>query len=344
MQDRTISPSPREDDARFDRALRPERFDDYVGQASLLANLKVYVRAAIGRGEAVDHMLFCGPPGLGKTTLAHIIANEAGADIVVTSGPAIERKGDLAGILTNLKPRDVLFIDEIHRLNAAVEENLYPAMEDFQFDLIIGEGTFARNMKITLPQFTLIGATTRAGLLTSPLRDRFGIISRLEYYTVAELERIVHRSAEIMTIPIEATGATEIARRSRGTPRIANRLLRRVRDFAEVEGTGVIDLAIASHALGRMRVDAHGLDPMDRRYLETIIDKFTGGPVGIETLSAALSEEKGTLEDVYEPYLIQEGFVMRTPRGRVATPMAYKHIGRRPGGHRAPPDDQGTLL
>jgi len=344
---RAISPSSREDDGRYDKALRPTSFDEYVGQAELLANLKVFVRAAAGRGEAVDHILFSGPPGLGKTTLAHIIAHEADADIVVTSGPAIERKGDLAGILTNLKPRDVLFIDEIHRLNAAVEENLYPAMEDFQFDLIIGEGTYARNMKITLPPFTLIGATTRAGLLTSPLRDRFGIINRLEYYTVPELERIVHRSAHILNIPVDAPGALEIARRSRGTPRIANRLLRRVRDFAEVEGSGVIDVGIAAHALGRMRVDQDGLDPMDRRFLETIVDKFGGGPVGIETLSAALSEEKSTLEDVYEPYLIQEGYVQRTPRGRVATPKAYKHIGRRPGG-RTPqqggPDDQGTLF
>ncbi|TNF38354.1 MAG: Holliday junction branch migration DNA helicase RuvB [Deltaproteobacteria bacterium] len=342
---RPISPSPREDDARFDKALRPTTFDDYVGQAELLANLRVFVKAAAGRGEAVDHILFSGPPGLGKTTLAHIIAQEAGSDIVVTSGPAIERKGDLAGILTNLKPRDVLFIDEIHRLNAAVEENLYPAMEDFQFDLVIGEGTFARNMKITLPPFTLIGATTRSGLLTSPLRDRFGIINRLDYYTVAELEHIVHRSARILGIPIHDQGALEIARRSRGTPRIANRLLRRVRDFAEVDGQGVIDLDIATHALGRMRVDQDGLDPMDRRLLETIIDKFGGGPVGVETMSAALSEEKSTLEDVYEPYLIQEGYLQRTPRGRVATPKAYKHIGRRPGGRTAPPtDDQGSLF
>ncbi|PKN58939.1 MAG: Holliday junction branch migration DNA helicase RuvB [Deltaproteobacteria bacterium HGW-Deltaproteobacteria-14] len=341
---RPISPTPREDDARFDKALRPTTFDDYVGQVELLANLRVFVKAAAGRGEAVDHILFSGPPGLGKTTLAHIIAQEAGSDIVVTSGPAIERKGDLAGILTNLKPRDVLFIDEIHRLNAAVEENLYPAMEDFEFDLIIGEGTFARNMKITLPPFTLIGATTRSGLLTSPLRDRFGIINRLDYYTVEELERIVHRSASILGIPVDDRGALEIARRSRGTPRIANRLLRRVRDFAEVEGQGIIDLAIATFALGRMRVDQDGLDPMDRRLLETIIDKFAGGPVGVETMSAALSEEKSTLEDVYEPYLIQEGYLMRTPRGRVATPKAYKHIGRRPGGRTAPPDDQGTLL
>jgi len=342
---RPIAPTPREDDARFDKALRPTSFDDYVGQKALLENLRVFVKAAAGRGEAVDHILFSGPPGLGKTTLAHIIAQEAGSDIVVTSGPAIERKGDLAGILTNLKARDVLFIDEIHRLNAAVEENLYPAMEDFQFDLIIGEGTFARNMKITLPPFTLIGATTRSGLLTSPLRDRFGIINRLDYYTVAELEHIVRRSAAILGIPVHDEGAKEIARRSRGTPRIANRLLRRVRDFAEVDGEGVIDVEIATHALGRMRVDQQGLDPMDRRLLETVIDKFGGGPVGVETMSAALSEEKSTLEDVYEPYLIQEGYLQRTPRGRVATAKAYKHIGRKPGGRPpVPTDDQGTLF
>jgi len=342
---RPIAPTPREDDARFDKALRPTSFDDYVGQKALLENLRVFVKAAAGRGEAVDHILFSGPPGLGKTTLAHISAQEAGSDIVVTSGPAIERKGDLAGILTNLKARDVLFIDEIHRLNAAVEENLYPAMEDFQFDLIIGEGTFARNMKITLPPFTLIGATTRSGLLTSPLRDRFGIINRLDYYTVAELEHIVRRSAAILGIPVHDEGAKEIARRSRGTPRIANRLLRRVRDFAEVDGEGVIDVEIATHALGRMRVDQQGLDPMDRRLLETVIDKFGGGPVGVETMSAALSEEKSTLEDVYEPYLIQEGYLQRTPRGRVATAKAYKHIGRKPGGRPpVPTDDQGTLF
>ncbi len=344
MEDeRPISPTPREDDVNYDRALRPDSFDDYVGQASLLDNLRVFVEAATRRGEAVDHMLFCGPPGLGKTTLAHIIANETGSNIVVTSGPAIERKGDLAGILTNLQPRDVLFIDEIHRLNAAVEENLYPAMEDFEFDLIIGEGTHARNMKIALPPFTLIGATTRTGLLTSPLRDRFGILARLEYYTAEELETIVARSAGILKIPIEAAGATEIARRSRGTPRIANRLLRRVRDFAEVEGDGCIDIAIAEHALARMRVDALGLDPMDRRYLETMIDKFGGGPVGIDTMSAALSEQRDTLEDVYEPYLIQEGFIQRTPRGRIATMTAYQHLGRKPPAGRSG-GAQGTLI
>lgn len=338
-ENRSISPTVREDDERFDRALRPKTFDEYVGQSDLLANLKVYVKAALKRGEAVDHILFCGPPGLGKTTLAHIIAQEMGSDIVVTSGPAIERKGDLAGILTNLKEGDILFIDEIHRLNPAVEENLYPAMEDFDFDLVIGEGTYARQMKIALPPFTLIGATTRTGLLTSPLRDRFGIINRLQYYTSTELTEIIRRSAAIMNVKFEGEGAASIARRSRGTPRIANRLLRRVRDFAEVEGTGIIDESISDHALERMQVDAQGLDPMDRRYLATLIEKFAGGPTGVETMSAALSEEKDTLEDVYEPYLIQEGFLQRTPRGRVATLRAYEHLGYPP-----PRGSQGTLV
>lgn len=339
--DRSISPMPREDDDRYDRTLRPKSFDDYVGQEDLIANLKVFVQAARKRDEAVDHILFCGPPGLGKTTLAHIIANEMESNIVVTSGPAIERKGDLAGILTNLGPRDVLFIDEIHRLNAAVEENLYPAMEDFEFDLIIGEGSYARNMKISLPEFTLIGATTRTGLLTSPLRDRFGIINRLNYYTAEALTVIVKRSASILGVTIADEGAVGIARRARGTPRIANRLLRRVRDFAEVEGDGQIDAAIAEHALNRLRVDAAGLDPMDRMYLESMIDKFAGGPVGVETMSAALSEERDTLEDVYEPFLIQEGFIQRTARGRVATAKAYQHLNRALPNNGGP---QGSLL
>ncbi len=338
---RDIAPGMAPDEAGFDKALRPRSFHDYVGQAGLIDNLRVFVQAAKARGEAVDHMLFAGPPGLGKTTLAHIIAAELGAALVVTSGPAIERKGDLAGILTNLQPHDVLFIDEIHRLQAAVEENLYPAMEDFQFDLIIGEGSYARNMKIQLPPFTLIGATTRAGLLTGPLRDRFGIVSRLEYYSVDELLTIVHRSARILQIHLEPAGALEIARRSRGTPRIANRLLRRVRDFAEVEGSGVITGDLAAFALGRLLVDSLGLDTMDRRYLETLIDHYSGGPAGLETMAVALSEDKGTLEDVYEPYLIQEGFLQRTPRGRVATPKAYRHLGRALPGSRG---GSGTLL
>jgi Holliday junction DNA helicase RuvB len=325
---RELAPALGPDEAGLDKALRPKTFADYVGQRNLVENLGVFTKAARARGEAVDHMLFCGPPGLGKTTLAHIIANELGANLVMTSGPAIERKGDLAGILTNLQPHDVLFIDEIHRMQAVVEENLYPAMEDFQFDLIIGEGSYARNMKIQLPPFTLIGATTRAGLLTGPLRDRFGIVARLEYYTVDELLKIVHRSAAILGIALAPEGALEIARRSRGTPRIANRLLRRVRDFAEVAGQQTIDGAIAAYALGRLLVDALGLDTMDRRYLETLIDHYGGGPAGLETMAVAVSEDKGTLEDVYEPYLIQEGFLQRTPRGRMATPKAYQHLGR----------------
>ena len=334
---RDVSPSTMGEDDGFDRALRPRSFGEYVGQRGLVDNLKVFVRAARKREEAVDHILFCGPPGLGKTTLAHIIAAEMQSDIIVTSGPAIERKGDLAGILTNLKPRDILFIDEIHRLNAVVEENLYPAMEDFRFDLVIGEGTYARNMKIQLPPFTLVGATTRQGQLTSPLRDRFGIVNRLEYYGVEDLTQIVTRSASLLDIQMSGDAASEIARRSRGTPRIVNRLLRRVRDFAEVEGSGEVDQSIAQHALERLRVDPRGLDLMDRAYLETIIDKFDGGPVGVETLSAALSEERSTIEDVFEPFLIQEGFLQRTARGRVATRLAYDHLGRKMG-------KQGSLI
>ena len=307
--------------------LRPQRLQEFVGQPELRRNLNVFISAAKARGEALDHCLFCGPPGLGKTTLAHLIANELGAQIHSSSGPAIERKGDLVGLLSNLGERDVLFIDEIHRLNAAVEENLYPAMEDFQCDIIIGEGPHARSMKLPLPPFTLIGATTRTGLLTSPLRDRFGILSRLDYYSAEDLETIALRSASIMNIAIDAAGAAELARRARGTPRIVNRLLRRVRDFAQVEGQGVIDEAIARHALSRLDVDQLGLDAMDRKYLRTIVEKFGGGPVGIDTISAALSEQKDTIEDVYEPYLMQHGLVQRTPRGRVATRLAFQHLG-----------------
>ncbi len=346
MPDALASEPPREidatalgDDVQFDRSLRPRTFEDYVGQPALVANLKVFVQAARRRGEPLDHVLFCGPPGLGKTSLAHVIAHELGADLQVTSGPAVERKGDLAGILTNLKKGDVLFIDEIHRLNPAIEENLYPAMEDFVFDLVIGEGPGARNMKLPLQPFTLVGATTRTGLLTGPLRDRFGIVNRLEYYAPEELARIVTRSAQILSIELDPSGAEEIARRSRGTPRIANRLLRRVRDFAEVEGNGVVSRAMADRALGRLEVDARGLDPMDRKILRTICDKFGGGPVGLETIASAVGEQADTVEDVYEPFLLQEGFIHRTPRGRVATPRAFEHLGLRP-----PQPNQGAMF
>ena len=328
--ERTLNPVSSRDDDRFDATLRPASFDEYVGQRQIVDNLLVFVEAAKRRGEALDHVLFCGPPGLGKTTLAHIIARALDVTMHSSSGPAIERKGDLAGILTNLAVRDVLFIDEIHRLQPIVEENLYPAMEDNQFDIVIGDGPHARSMKIQLQPFTLIGATTRTGLLTSPLRDRFGIICRLDYYGVEDLCRILRRSAAILGIDATEDGVREVARRSRGTPRIANRLLRRVRDFAQVQGTGTIDRPMADHALGRLDVDARGLDPMDRKLLLAIIDKFDGGPVGIESLAAAVSETSDTLEDVYEPYLMQEGFVQRTPRGRVATRMAYEHLGRKP--------------
>ncbi len=325
---REVSPGLMPQEGPLDATLRPQRFEDYTGQAQTIANLSVFVQAARGRGEALDHVLFCGPPGLGKTTLAHIVANEMGVGLQITSGPALEKKGDLAGLLSNLKERDVLFIDEIHRLQPVIEENLYPAMEDFQFDLIIGEGPHARNMKLPLPRFTLIGATTRTGLLTSPLRDRFGFLARLDYYSADELFFIVSRSARILGIGIEESGAREIAQRSRGTPRIANRLLRRVRDFAEVLGSGTITQALAQESLARLQVDARGFDEMDRRLLAYIIDKFQGGPVGIETLAAALGEERDTLEDVYEPFLIQEGYLARTSRGRIALPAAYKHLGK----------------
>ena len=325
--DRFISPVTLDDDTRFDRSLRPQAFDDYVGQEDIKANLRVFVKAAKMRGEALDHMLFAGPPGLGKTTLAHIIAEELGVTIHVTGGPALDKKGDLAGILTNLEAGDVLFIDEIHRLSPALEENLYPAMEEYEFDIIVGEGAHARSVKLPIQQFTLIGATTRTGLLTSPLRDRFGFHAQLEYYTADELSSIVHRSAGILGIECDAEGAATIAKRSRGTPRVANRLLRRVRDYAEVEGNGAIDTGMADYALEKLRVDLFGLDAMDRKFLACIIEKFGGGPVGIETLSAALNEERDTLEDVYEPFLLQQGFLQRTPRGRVAGNKAYTHLG-----------------
>jgi Holliday junction DNA helicase RuvB len=316
----------REDEA-IDKAIRPRTLDDYVGQAAVKTQLEIFVSAARQRSEALDHVLIFGPPGLGKTTLAHIIANELGVAMKQTSGPVLERPGDLAAILTNLQPRDVLFVDEIHRLSPIVEEVLYPAMEDYQLDIMIGEGPGARSIKLSLPPFTLVGATTRAGLLTSPLRDRFGIVQRLEFYGVDDLERIVNRSAGILEVAIDQGGARGIARRSRGTPRIANRLLRRVRDFAQVKANGHIDVAVASAALDLLEVDPQGFDSLDRKFLLTIIDKFDGGPVGVENIAAAIGEDRGTLEDVIEPFLIQQGFIMRTARGRMATRMAYEHFG-----------------
>jgi Holliday junction DNA helicase RuvB len=313
-----------------DAALRPRRFEEYVGQRVVLEKLRVYVEAAKRRREPLDHCLFCGPPGLGKTSLAHLMAIELGVEIHVTSGPAVERKGDLAGILTNLGRGQILFIDEIHRLPAPIEETLYPAMEDYQLDVVFESGPAARTLKLPLERFTLIGATTRSGLLTSPLRDRFQIVERLDYYQPEELTRIVLRSAALLGIQIEEDGAREIGRRSRGTPRIANRLLRRVRDFAEVQGRGVVDLAAAASALAQLEIDEGGLDVMDRRILGTIIDKFEGGPVGLETIAASVGEERDTLEDVYEPFLLQQGLLQRTPRGRVATSRAFAHLGRQP--------------
>ena len=329
MSERIIEPEQNDDDVQLDRSLRPLRFDDFVGQDRIKENLRVFIDAAKGRGEALDHVLFCGPPGLGKTTLANIIAHELGVGIRATSGPVLERAGDLAAILTNLQDHDVLFIDEIHRLNRVVEEILYPAMEDFQLDIIIGQGPGARSIKLDLPHFTLVGATTRTGLLTSPLRDRFGVIDRLNFYSPEELRTIVRRSAGLLQVSIEDAAAAEIARRSRGTPRIVNRLLRRVRDFAQIQGDGTITNGLVASSMKRLEVDERGFDEMDRRLLLSIIDKFEGGPVGLETLAAALNEEKDTLEDVYEPYLIQEGFLDRTPRGRQATRIAYEYFGRK---------------
>jgi Holliday junction DNA helicase RuvB len=325
---RDLSPIPRDEESEIEISLRPKTFKEYIGQEGIKEKLAIFVEAAKKRKEPLDHALFYGPPGLGKTSLAYVLANELKVHIKATSGPVIERPGDLAAILTNLEPNDVLFIDEIHRLNKVVEEILYPAMEDFKLDIVIGQGPSAKTVKLDIPRFTLIGATTRAGLLTSPLRDRFGITARLDFYVPEELSEIVTRSAKILDIPIEKEGAVEIASRSRGTPRIANRLLRRIRDFAQVRASGKIDLATAHKALDLLEVDAKGFDIMDRKILTTIIDKFAGGPVGVETLSSAISEERETIEDVYEPYLIQCGFLHRTPRGRVATPLAYEHLGR----------------
>ena len=327
VQDRIMNPRHQEEEVLYETDLRPRRLRDFVGQNQVKEGLSVGIEAARRRGEALDHILIFGPPGLGKTTLAHVIAHELEVNFRSTSGPAIEKRGDLAAILTNLEDKDVLFIDEIHRLHPAIEEILYPAMEDFQIDIIIGEGPGARSIKIDIPRFTLVGATTRTGLITSPLRGRFGIIQRLDFYDVESLVSIIRRSAGILGVEIDLKGAAEVARRSRGTPRIANRLLKRVRDYAQVRANGKISRDIACRGLELMNVDRFGFDEIDRKLMDTIIERFDGGPVGLSTLSAAISEEKGAIEDIYEPYLIQIGFIARTPRGRVATPLAYSHLG-----------------
>ncbi|MEE9521550.1 MAG: Holliday junction branch migration DNA helicase RuvB [candidate division NC10 bacterium] len=330
MPERIVSRHPQEEDQQWEPTVRPKVWEEYVGQDKVKENLRVFIEAARARREPLDHVLFHGPPGLGKTTLAYLLATELQVGVRATSGPVLERPGDVAAILTNLEDRDVLFVDEIHRMNRVVEEILYPAMEDFQLDLVIGQGPHARTIKLDLPRFTLVGATTRAGLLTAPLRNRFGVVHRLDYYSDEELDRIIVRSAKVLGVEISPEGATELARRSRGTPRVANRILRRVRDFAQVLGDGVITQELAHMALERLEVDERGLDDMDRRILQTLIGKFDGGPVGLETLAIAVGEEKDTIEDIYEPFLIQVGFLARTPRGRTVTRLAFDHFGLTP--------------
>ena len=327
MGKRIITTENLEEDVKIESSLRPQHLEDYIGQEKAKETLKIYIKAARERQEALDHVLFYGPPGLGKTTLAGIIANEMGVNIKITSGPAIEKPGEMAAILNNLQENDVLFVDEIHRLNRQVEEVLYPAMEDYAIDIMIGKGATARSIRLDLPKFTLVGATTRAGMLTAPLRDRFGVVNHLEFYTEQELKTIIMRSAQVLGVEIDGNGALELAKRSRGTPRLANRLLKRVRDFAQVKYDGVITEAVANYALDLLDVDKCGLDHIDRTILLTMIEKFQGGPVGLDTLSASISEDAGTLEDVYEPYLLKSGFIQRTPRGRVATDLAYTHLG-----------------